>query len=32
MQVKEYLKFLEKFEVPFDERYHFKPAEYSEEG
>lgn len=24
----EYLEFLEKFEVPFDERYIFKPVEY----
>lgn len=26
----EYLEFLEKFEVPFDERYIFKPVEYTE--
>lgn len=26
----EYMEFLEKFEVPFDERYIFKPVEYTE--
>lgn len=26
--IEEYLEFLEKFEVPFDERYIFKPVEY----
>jgi len=30
--IEEYQEFLEKFEVPFDERYLFKPVEYSEEG
>jgi putative transposase len=28
--VQEYLEFLEKFEVPFDERYIFKPVDYTE--
>ncbi len=27
--IEEYLEFLEKFEVPFDERYIFKPVEYN---
>jgi len=27
--IEEYLEFLEKFEVPYDERYIFKPVEYS---
>ena len=26
--IEEYLEFLEKFQVPFDERYVFKPIEY----
>ena len=30
--IEEYLEFLEKFEVPYDERYIFKPVDYSEEG
>jgi hypothetical protein len=30
--IEEYQEFLEKFEVPFDERYLFKPADFSEEG
>jgi len=29
--MEEYLEFLEKFEIPYDERYIFKPVEYSEE-
>lgn len=29
--IEEYLDFLEKFEIPFDERYIFKPVEYSPE-
>ena len=29
--IEEYLEFLEKFEVPFDERYIFKPVEYEKE-
>lgn len=28
--IEEYLEFLEKFEVPFDERYIFKPVKYTE--
>ena len=27
--IEEYLEFLEKFQVPYDERYIFKPVEYS---
>lgn len=30
--IEEYLEFLEKFEVPYDERYIFKHVVYSEEG
>jgi putative transposase len=30
--IEEYLEFLEKFEVPFDERYIFKPVEYEKEN
>jgi REP-associated tyrosine transposase len=29
--LEEYLEFLEKFEVPYDERYIFKPVKYTEE-
>ena len=28
----EYLEFLEKFEIPYDERYVFKPVEYGKNG
>jgi len=29
--IEQYLQFLEKFEVPYDERYIFKPVEYTDE-
>lgn len=29
--IEEYLEFLEKFEVPYDERYIFKPVKYTDE-
>jgi len=29
--IEEYMEFLEKFELPYDRRYIFKPVDYSEE-